>query len=126
MALRLGTPVDTDVALLPSAWAFHNCWAATYLALLAYAVYQALPRDRRSFEAALLQGVGWWTAASFAVASLWRAAPPPHSPPPPSRADAAEADDALSIPPRRGGIQPFALRVHGPPPNIFSKARRSL
>ncbi len=71
-----GTPVqelqsgalDADATLLAPARPAFSIWSAIYLLLIAYTVWQALPRQRAQPRQRVL---GWWIALSAVLNGLW-------------------------------------------------------
>jgi hypothetical protein len=54
-------------SVVPAGYAF-SIWGVIFALCLAYAVYQALPRER---ENPLLRRVGWFSAGAFLLNGLW-------------------------------------------------------
>jgi hypothetical protein len=71
-----GTPIQdaaggafaADATMLAPAVPAFSIWSAIYLGLIAYAVYQALPRQAGR---AVHRAVGWWTLASVLLNAAW-------------------------------------------------------
>jgi len=71
-----GTPVqdlqngalDADGSLLAPARPAFSIWTAIYLLLIAYTVWQALPRQRAN---ARQRAIGWWVALTMVLNGLW-------------------------------------------------------
>jgi translocator protein len=53
--------------VVPAGYAF-SIWSLIFALALAYAIWQALPRQRENL---LLRRVGWFTASAFAASSVW-------------------------------------------------------
>ncbi len=67
---NVGAQVASNVVLspeVPAGYAF-SLWFVIFTLAFVYAVYQALPAQR---ENKLFRTIGWWTASSFLLSSLW-------------------------------------------------------
>lgn len=60
--------LDADASLLAPGRPAFGIWLVIYAGLIAYAVWQALPRQR---AAARQRATGWWIAATAALNGLW-------------------------------------------------------
>ena len=60
--------LDADGSFLAPARPAFSIWSAIYLLLIAYTVWQALPRQR---AAARQRAVGWWVALTMVLNGLW-------------------------------------------------------
>lgn len=68
VGLDVGAVSDQNrTTIVPSGYAF-AIWGPIFLLALAYAAYQALPRQRTD---PLLRRIGWFTAAGFAGNAVW-------------------------------------------------------
>lgn len=71
-ALGLGDPIgdrsdSVRTLITPSGWAF-AIWGPLFLGSAIFAVWQALPGQRRN---AILRDVGWWAAVALAAQGVW-------------------------------------------------------
>jgi len=60
--------LDADGSLLAPARPAFSIWSAIYLLLIAYTVWQALPRQRASTRQ---RAIGWWVALTMVLNGLW-------------------------------------------------------
>ena len=60
--------LDADGSFLAPARPAFSIWSAIYLLLIAYTVWQALPRQR---AAARQRAIGWWVALTMVLNGLW-------------------------------------------------------
>ncbi|WP_324261389.1 hypothetical protein U4960_14865 [Altererythrobacter sp. H2] len=70
--LGLGEPIgersdSTRTLITPAGWAF-AIWGPLFLGSAVFAVWQALPRQRRN---ALVHRIGWWAAIALAAQGVW-------------------------------------------------------